>query len=230
MEYKDAVARLLQAQEEMRKLKDDSRSEKVLPPSLPEAVLLPGFAINLLETIVRTLSMVIGSPNQQFVDDYILALIREPVFSDGAGCLFRVFLFDACCYRDAEPSELLQPVVPQPKRHLSPGLLCRSLRRAHLGDALSRTPAMVQSHGLTSGRSLQMESFASELGVPFEVRLEAMHVIPPTSVWVGAVTSALDGTQLSATYKTSETFPFQDKIGENVLSIVQAVPHGTAFS
>jgi len=32
----------------------------------------------------------------------------------------------------------------------------------------------------------QMDSFASELGVQFPIRLEAMHIIPPTSVWAYA--------------------------------------------
>ncbi|GFR48654.1 hypothetical protein Agub_g10608, partial [Astrephomene gubernaculifera] len=71
------------------------------------------------------------------------------------------------------------------------------------------------------------DSFASELGTEFHVRLEAPHVVDMgRQVWAGVVTRGPGGSSLSATFKESATFRFQDDAGEAVLRYCQVIPDG----
>ncbi|XP_013379461.1 Fanconi anemia group J protein homolog [Lingula anatina] len=79
---------------------------------------------------------------------------------------------------------------------------------------------------LTSGTLSPMGSFQSELGIPFPIQLEASHVVGKKQVWVGTVTRGPGGHPLQATYQNTETFAFQDELGQLVLSVCQTVPHG----
>ncbi|KAJ1513883.1 Fanconi anemia group J protein [Coelomomyces lativittatus] len=78
---------------------------------------------------------------------------------------------------------------------------------------------------LTSGTLSPMNSFASELNTRFEITLEADHVLNPGQAWVG-VFPQWQGLKLTGTYKSSETFAYQDQIGLALLSILQKVPNG----
>ncbi|KXZ49955.1 hypothetical protein GPECTOR_18g113 [Gonium pectorale] len=66
---------------------------------------------------------------------------------------------------------------------------------------------------LTSGTLAPLDSFASELGTEFHV-------------WAGVVTRGPGGSALSATFKESATFRFQDDSGEAVLRYCQVIPDG----
>eukprot|EP00795_Rhopilema_esculentum_P015838 gene15838-7165_t len=79
---------------------------------------------------------------------------------------------------------------------------------------------------LTSGTLSPMTSFASELGVKFPIHLEANHVIDESQVWVGALTVGTDNKSIVANYQTSETFPFQDEVGNVLLEVCKVIPRG----
>jgi Fanconi anemia group J protein len=80
---------------------------------------------------------------------------------------------------------------------------------------------------LTSGTLSPLESFASELGVPFAVRLEAPHVVDMArQVWAGAVGAAPNGKELVATYAHTEKPEFQDGLGEAVATCCSVIPDG----
>ena len=79
---------------------------------------------------------------------------------------------------------------------------------------------------LTSGTLSPMDTFASELGVEFPLRLEAMHVIPDSSVWVGALGTGPDGGTLLGTFKNTDTLMYKDRVGNVVLDVVRTVPFG----
>ena len=79
----------------------------------------------------------------------------------------------------------------------------------------------VRSVILTSGTLSPMDSFQSELGTPFPIQLEANHVIGKSQVWVGAVSQGPRGGKLLGTYQVSETFSYQDEIGELLLGVCQ---------
>lgn len=84
----------------------------------------------------------------------------------------------------------------------------------------------VHSIVLTSGTLSPMDSFSSELGVKFTIQLEANHVIKKSQVWVGTVGNGPKGRKLCATFQHSETYEFQDEVGELLLHVCQAVSKG----
>ncbi|XP_025091156.1 Fanconi anemia group J protein homolog isoform X2 [Pomacea canaliculata] len=79
---------------------------------------------------------------------------------------------------------------------------------------------------LTSGTLSPVDSFQSELGLPFPIVLEANHIIRDEQVWVGVIGQGPDGTSLQAVYRNMETFGFQDQLGQLILGICKAVPKG----
>nr|XP_048302714.1 Fanconi anemia group J protein isoform X2 [Myodes glareolus] len=79
---------------------------------------------------------------------------------------------------------------------------------------------------LTSGTLSPLKSFSSELGVTFNIQLEANHVISDSQVWVGTVGSGPKGRNLCATFQHTETFEFQDEVGMLLLSVCQTVSQG----
>uniref|UniRef100_A0A8C6SWZ8 DNA 5'-3' helicase n=1 Tax=Neogobius melanostomus TaxID=47308 RepID=A0A8C6SWZ8_9GOBI len=60
----------------------------------------------------------------------------------------------------------------------------------------------------------------------FTVQLEANHVINKSQVWVGTVGDGPKGKKLCATFQHTETYEFQDEVGELLLHVCQAVSKG----
>ena len=80
---------------------------------------------------------------------------------------------------------------------------------------------------LVSGTLAPLDSFASELGAPFPIRMEAPHCVDVESqVWCGAVGVGFSGTRLSGTFKTSVEFSYQDDLGESLQKWCLEIPHG----
>lgn len=79
---------------------------------------------------------------------------------------------------------------------------------------------------LTSGTLSPLNSFSSELGVSFEHRFEGNHVIDSSQIWVGAIGTGPNERSLSTTYKSTDTFEYQDQLGLAIMKIVQHVPDG----
>ncbi|GJZ21691.1 fanconi anemia group J protein, partial [Tanacetum coccineum] len=76
-----------------------------------------------------------------------------------------------------------------------------------------------------------MSSFQSELGVQFGTSLEAPHVINVDSqLWAGVIHSGPNHYPLNASYKTSESFDFQDAVGASLEEICKVVPGGCLVS
>uniref|UniRef100_A0A3B4AJB4 DNA 5'-3' helicase n=1 Tax=Periophthalmus magnuspinnatus TaxID=409849 RepID=A0A3B4AJB4_9GOBI len=92
--------------------------------------------------------------------------------------------------------------------------------------AFSDLNGRVHSIVLTSGTLSPMGSFSSELGVNFTVQLEANHVINKSQVWVGTVGAGPQGRKLHATFQHTETYAFQDEVGELLLHVCGAVSKG----
>uniref|UniRef100_A0A0P4VV61 DNA 5'-3' helicase n=1 Tax=Scylla olivacea TaxID=85551 RepID=A0A0P4VV61_SCYOL len=79
---------------------------------------------------------------------------------------------------------------------------------------------------LTSGTLSPITSFQSELGVSFKIQLEANHVIDQNQVFVGTVGHGPRGKPLQATFQHTESWEFQDELGDLVLNVCQTVPAG----
>ncbi|GMH27363.1 hypothetical protein Nepgr_029206 [Nepenthes gracilis] len=80
---------------------------------------------------------------------------------------------------------------------------------------------------LTSGTLSPMNSFSSELGIQFGTCLEAPHVIDVESqVWAAVISTGPGTYPLNASYKTADTYAFQDALGKTIEEICKVVPGG----
>ncbi|KAF9565157.1 Fanconi anemia group J protein [Mortierella alpina] len=79
---------------------------------------------------------------------------------------------------------------------------------------------------LTSGTLSPMDSFASELQASFPIRLEAGHVVDHSQVWTGVLPYGPDKVKIDGTYRSVNSFAFQDELGAVVERIIKATPHG----
>jgi Fanconi anemia group J protein len=80
---------------------------------------------------------------------------------------------------------------------------------------------------LTSGTLAPIESFASELGTSFDVQLEAPHVVDmKRQVWAGIIDAGPSRLPLNASYRTADTYDFQDQLGAVLLATCQVAPGG----
>ncbi|KAL9238088.1 hypothetical protein vseg_012561 [Gypsophila vaccaria] len=80
---------------------------------------------------------------------------------------------------------------------------------------------------LTSGTLSPMNSFSSELGIPFGTLLEAPHVINVESqVWASVLSTGPQHYPLNASYKTADTFAFQDAVGKSLEELFRVIPGG----
>lgn len=97
-----------------------------------------------------------------------------------------------------------------------------------LNPAVVFSPLSSVTHSiiLTSGTLSPITSFQSELGVSFKIQLEANHVIDQNQVFVGTIGHGPHGKSLQATYQHTESWEFQDELGDLVLNVCQTVPAG----
>ncbi|XP_058805941.1 Fanconi anemia group J protein homolog [Phymastichus coffea] len=79
---------------------------------------------------------------------------------------------------------------------------------------------------LASGTLSPTSTFESELGTKFIHKLSANHVVPKEQVYVRGIPRGPKGTILKATYNNVQALPFKDDLGQLVLEVCQAVPHG----
>ncbi|XP_021745170.1 Fanconi anemia group J protein homolog isoform X2 [Chenopodium quinoa] len=81
---------------------------------------------------------------------------------------------------------------------------------------------------LTSGTLSPMNSFSSELGIPFGTLLEAPHVIDVESqVWASIISTGPHEYPLNASYKTADAYAFQDAVGKALEELFKVVPGGS---
>ncbi|KAL4443214.1 hypothetical protein ABPG75_010969 [Micractinium tetrahymenae] len=98
-----------------------------------------------------------------------------------------------------------------------------------MNPAVAFKPVADAAHSvvLTSGTLAPLEGFASELGTPFSITLEAPHVVDMRrQVWAGVVGAGPGGTPLVATYKNQCETAFQDAVGRVVLEAAASIPDG----
>ncbi|KAH6934653.1 hypothetical protein HPB50_026270 [Hyalomma asiaticum] len=90
-------------------------------------------------------------------------------------------------------------------------------------EAMSDIKNRVHSLIVASGTLTPMESFESELDMPFKSQLQANHVIPREGVWIGGIACGPNNVNLTANFKTAETFEFQDEIGSILWDICKGL-------
>uniref|UniRef100_A0A8D8UYH1 DNA 5'-3' helicase n=1 Tax=Cacopsylla melanoneura TaxID=428564 RepID=A0A8D8UYH1_9HEMI len=79
---------------------------------------------------------------------------------------------------------------------------------------------------LTSGTLGPVDSFQSELGTQFPIKLEANHVIDKDQVFIGVLGQGPQNIPLTAIYKNTLGYDFQDELGRLVLGVCEIVPYG----
>ena len=91
-------------------------------------------------------------------------------------------------------------------------------------DIAKKTHSIV----LASGTLSPLESFATELGVEFKIRLEAKHVInTKKQLWVGAIGHGGNNrTSLKANYMNTKSTGYKDALGDLFLKSISNVPGG----
>uniref|UniRef100_A0AAV2J230 DNA 5'-3' helicase n=1 Tax=Knipowitschia caucasica TaxID=637954 RepID=A0AAV2J230_KNICA len=181
-----------------------------------ETVELPTIS-SVSATVLKSVFMVLDylyRDNCRFADDYRVALQRSYTWSnqfppdvpDALGFIVR---------RHRQRSTKVKMEV-----------LTLSFWCLNPAVAFSDLSGCVHSIVLTSGTLSPMGSFSSELGVNFTIQLEANHVINKSQVWVGTVGSGPQGRKLYATFQHTETYAFQDEVGDLLLHVCQAVSKG----
>ncbi|KAL0102854.1 hypothetical protein PUN28_018269 [Cardiocondyla obscurior] len=100
-------------------------------------------------------------------------------------------------------------------------LIC--MNPAVVFEPLTRT---VRSVIVASGTLAPTTSFQSELGTEFKKIVSLDHIIPSNQIYVRCISQGPNKKPLSAVYKQVNTWDFQDELGELVLQVCDAVPHG----
>ncbi|KAK3864798.1 hypothetical protein Pcinc_029539 [Petrolisthes cinctipes] len=79
---------------------------------------------------------------------------------------------------------------------------------------------------LTSGTLSPLDSFTSELQVPFPIQLENPHIIQPYQVWVGTVCCGPDGFTLNSSFKNRSDPRYVTSLGQTILNLSRVIPGG----
>ncbi|XP_015183805.1 PREDICTED: Fanconi anemia group J protein homolog [Polistes dominula] len=108
------------------------------------------------------------------------------------------------------------------------GKRLRTFRLICLNPAIIFGPLarQVRSIILASGTLTPTESFESELGTKFADIHFTDHVISKDRVFVKCVPKGPSGTLLKANFTNVNTWQFQDELGQLILKVIEAVPHG----
>ena len=97
----------------------------------------------------------------------------------------------------------------------------------HAGVSMKEIMAQgVRSLILTSGTLSPLESFTSELDVPFPVTLQNPHVIGSSQIWAGIITKGPDGVELNSSYQKRSTSEYQNSLGNLLVNLSRSTPHG----
>ncbi len=88
------------------------------------------------------------------------------------------------------------------------------------------TDAKIRSILLTSGTLSPLGSFAQELTIPFEIRLENPHVIDPSQVFVAVVSKGPGGHALNSSYQSRNRSEYKEDLGNAIVNFARIVPDG----
>ncbi|KAF5829552.1 helicase C-terminal domain-containing protein, partial [Dunaliella salina] len=96
-----------------------------------------------------------------------------------------------------------------------PGMAFRMLKALNLRSIL-----------LTSGTLAPLDSFAHELQLQFDIRLENPHIIQASQVWVGVLAQGPSGHALCSNYQARNDIEYKEDLGNAVANFARIVPDG----
>jgi Rad3-related DNA helicase len=79
---------------------------------------------------------------------------------------------------------------------------------------------------LASGTLAPLQSWESELRVPFPVRLEGAHVVARSRLWCGVFPSGPSGKTLDSSFNNRDNTQYLDELGALICNACKVVPHG----
>ena len=137
---------------------------------------------------------------------------------------YKIVLLETKEYVTSKPNQIIGSVRRHPKKELKKVIKLNfwCLNAAVTFRNISNSRSVI----LTSGTLSPINSFQSELGVPFPIKLEASHVIPPSQVYVGCVGCGPNQVNLEAKYDNVCKEAFQDELGKVVWHVCAVAPRG----
>lgn len=84
------------------------------------------------------------------------------------------------------------------------------------GLAMGTISKLVRNIILTSGTLAPMESFALELKIPFDIRLENPHVINSPQIWVGVISKGPSSKILNSSFKNRNEPEYKSELGNSI--------------
>jgi regulator of telomere elongation helicase 1 len=79
---------------------------------------------------------------------------------------------------------------------------------------------------MASGTLSPLNAFASELGIPFHVRLENNHVIDTDQVFCTVLTKGATGRPLNSSFKNRDNPTYLSELGLTISNIIRVIPDG----
>jgi Rad3-related DNA helicase len=79
---------------------------------------------------------------------------------------------------------------------------------------------------LASGTLAPLQSWESELRVPFPVRLEGAHVVARGRLWCGVFPTGPSGKKLDSSFNNRDNMEYLDELGALICNASKVVPHG----
>ena len=184
-------------------------------------------ALGLISRVIQVVKM-IYQVSEDGGRDYRMAIKRQPIElagPEGQLALSRaktLFLPPSSSASQPSPIGSVPTPTPTPTHLFTLSLWCMNP-----AVAFKQLSSRAHSIILTSGTLSPLNSFASELGAPFSVRLEAPHVVNMAKqVWAGVMTSAPSGEQVVATYQHNNKPEFMDNVGNIVVQMCSTIPDG----
>ena len=144
----------------------------------------------------------------------------------------RIFRSEATA---AETAKFYRVVIHTPPPHgatSSGGGLGRSGRTLSYwcfspGVVMAELKALgVRSVIITSGTLAPLDSYAAELRLPFPIRLENPHVVPPSQVFAAVLARGIMGSELLST-RAKDTPEYKRDLGATIASLLRRIPDGT---
>ncbi|GFX53219.1 fanconi anemia group J protein [Trichonephila clavipes] len=179
-------------------LVEEAETEKETPIDMDQPKLL-GSTLQCLKNLTLILSYILKNA-EIFVPDYRFVVMKSKILS-----------------------------TPQSKKKFStcnPFEITLHLWCLNPAVAFSDFKGATHSIIVASGTLSPLASFQTELDIPFQITLEANHVISKSQLWVGTIGKGPSTNSLTATYHNSATFNFQDDVGELIYQICCVIPHG----
>ncbi|GIY22401.1 fanconi anemia group J protein [Caerostris darwini] len=177
-------------------LAEETESEKEQIVDMDKPKLL-GSTLQCLKTLTQILSYILKD-NLIFVPDYRCVIIKSKVSSQSK-----------------------KKYLPTSSFQITLNFWC-----LNPSVAFSDLKNVIHSIIVASGTLSPLASFQTELGMPFQISLEANHVISKSQLWVGTVGKGPNNNILNATYHNTSTFAFQDDVGELIYQVCCVIPHG----